>query len=62
VPTEIKLVENDTVTVSDDYRSVYEKLMSSHWQEPTEFLQSGGGQEAERVTVNPTYIVYFRGT
>jgi hypothetical protein len=58
MPTEIKLVEGDTVTVTTDYRTVYAQLLGSGWQEPCEFLEAGN--EPHQVTVNPTYIVYFR--
>lgn len=58
MPTEITLVEGETVTVSDDYRHVYEKLLSTNWQAPCEFLQAGA--EAQQITINPAYIVFFR--
>jgi hypothetical protein len=58
MPTEIKLVEGETVTVDTDYRTVYNQLLATNWQEPCEFVQSGS--DPHPVTVNPTYIVYFR--
>jgi hypothetical protein len=58
VPTEIKLIENEVVTVAEDYRSVYDKLLAVAWQEPCEFMETADG--SRRVTVNPTYVVYVR--
>jgi hypothetical protein len=58
MPTEIKMIESDSVTVADDYRAVYDKLLAAAWQEPCEFVEAGDG--GHRVTVNPTYIVYLR--
>jgi hypothetical protein len=56
--TEIRLVEGESITVGDEYRNVYDKLLATGWREPCEFEDGDDGERA--VTVNPTYIVYFR--
>jgi len=56
--TEIRLIEGESVTVTAEYRTVYETLLSAGWREPCEFLQAG--REQHQVTLNPAYIVYFR--
>jgi hypothetical protein len=59
VPTNIRLVEGDTVSVAEDYRTVYEKLLAVAWREPCEFTVADD-EASHPVTVNPVYIVYFR--
>jgi len=59
--TEIKLIEGDSITVREDYRDVYEKLLAAGWQEPCEFTHEGTG-EPTFVAVNPSYIIYLRST
>jgi hypothetical protein len=60
MPTYIKLVEGDTLTVLEDYRAVYEKLLAVAWQQPCEFTEEG--EHGERpLTLNPSYVVFFRG-
>lgn len=58
MPTEIHLAEGATVTVVEEYRDVYAKLLAANWQMPCEFVDTG--DEHHPVTVNPTYIVFFR--
>lgn len=65
MPTYIKLVDGDDVTVREDYRDVYERLLAGAWREPCELTASTFGvaaAEPQPLTVNPTYIVYFRAT
>jgi hypothetical protein len=58
MPTEIRLVDGETVRVTEDYREVYAKLLSANWQKPCEFIDHG--IEQHQVTVNPAYVVFFR--
>jgi hypothetical protein len=63
--TFIKLADGDSVTVREDYRDVYEKLLAGAWQQPCEFTSAEpgvGAGEIHRLTVNPAYIVFVRGT
>ncbi len=57
--TEIRLIENESIRVSDDYRDVYERLSAAGWQNPVEFKQHHADGES-LITVNPVYIVYLR--
>ncbi|HEU4657624.1 MAG TPA: hypothetical protein VFR97_08875 [Capillimicrobium sp.] len=64
MPTTIKLMDGDDVTVREGYREVYEKLLSAAWREPCEFTigEVGiAGEDAHAVTVNPAYVVLIRG-
>jgi hypothetical protein len=44
MPTLIKLVESDALTVREDYRAVYETLLAAAWREPCEFTELGYGR------------------
>jgi hypothetical protein len=57
--TEIRLVEGESIRVSDEYRDVYERLLAASWEKPVEFKQHHGDGESV-ITVNPAYIVYLR--
>ena len=57
--TEIRLIENESIRVSEEYREVYERLLAAGWQNPVEFKQHQGEGE-NPITVNPGYIVYVR--
>lgn len=57
--TEIRLIEGESIRVSDEYRDVYERLLAASWQNPCEFTQHHGNGE-NPITVNPAYIVYVR--
>jgi len=59
VSTEIKLIEGESIRVSDEYREVYERLLATSWQSPCEFMQHHG-DGTNPITVNPAYIVYLR--
>jgi len=59
MPTYIKLVEGDALTVDEDYRNVYEKLLATGWREPCELVEQGD-DGARPVTVNPAFVVFFR--
>jgi hypothetical protein len=56
--TYIKLIEGDELTVREDYRDVYEKLLAAGWEEPCEFTEKGDAPR--QVTVNPVYVVFVR--
>jgi hypothetical protein len=58
MPTYIKLIEGDALTVREEYRHVYEKLLAAGWKEPCEFTE--GAEEPRQVTVNPVYVVFVR--
>jgi hypothetical protein len=58
VATEIKFAEGATVTVVEEYRDVYAKLLAANWQMPCEFIDMA--DEHRPITINPTYIVFFR--
>jgi hypothetical protein len=58
VATEIKLAEGATVTVVEEYRDVYAKLLAANWQLPCEFVDTG--DEHHQITINPAFLVYFR--
>ncbi len=57
--TEIRLIESESIRVSDEYREVYERLLAGSWKTPVEFRQHHGDGE-HPITVNPAYIVYLR--
>ena len=57
--TEIRLVEGESIRVSDGYREAYERLLAAGWENPVEFTQHHGDGE-NPITVNPAYIVYLR--
>ena len=57
--TEIRLIEGESIRVSDEYRNVYERLLAANWEKPVEFNQHHGDGESA-ITVNPVYIVYLR--
>lgn len=57
--TEIRLIEGESIRVSDEYREVYERLLAAGWQNPVEFKQHHGEGE-DPITVNAGYIVYLR--
>lgn len=58
--TEIRFSEGPNVTVAEEYRDVYEKLLAADWQMPCEFTEAG--DQSHLVTVNPVYVVCFRAT
>jgi hypothetical protein len=61
MPTLIKLIEGDALTVQEDYRAVYETLLAAGWREPCEFTEDD--EDGPRpVTLNPSFVVFFRRT
>ena len=50
--TEIRLIEGESIRVSDEYRDVYERLLAANWEKPVEFTQHHGDGESA-ITVNP---------
>jgi hypothetical protein len=56
--TYIKLIEGGELTVLEDYRDVYEKLLAAAWREPCEF--TADAESPRPITVNPVYVVFFR--
>ena len=56
--TEIRFSDGSSMTVTDEYRDVYEKFLAANWQMPCEFTETG--EPGHPVTVNPVYVVCFR--
>lgn len=57
--TEIRLIEGESIRVSEEYREVYERLLAAGWQSPVEFKQHHGDGESA-ITINPGYIIFLR--
>jgi hypothetical protein len=57
MPTEIRFTEGSAVTVAEEYRSVYEKLLAADWQLPCEFTQARDASQP--ITINPVHVLSF---
>ena len=56
---EIRLIEGESIRVSDEYRDVYERLLAANWAKPVKFTRHHGDGESV-IALNPAYIVYLR--
>jgi hypothetical protein len=57
--TGIRLIESESISVSDGLGEVNVRLLAAGWKEPVEFRQHHGDGEST-TTMNPAYLGYLR--
>ena len=58
--TEIRLVEGESIRVSDEYRDVYERLLAANWEKPVEFKQHHVTARARSPSTRHTSFTFVR--